>query len=53
MITLKCLYKLDSEELTEIVNDIKNGKSYTVLGWEDTYLTYDDILKYAVRCGVR
>ena len=53
MITLKCLYKLDSEELTEIVNDIKNGKSYTVLGWEDTYLTYDDILKYAARCGVR
>lgn len=30
MITWKCLYKLDSEELTGIVNDIKNGESYTV-----------------------
>ena len=22
-------------------------------GWEDTYPTDDDILKYAARCGVR
>jgi hypothetical protein len=53
MITWKCLYKLSREELTEIVNNIKNGESYTVLGWEDTYPTNDDILKYAAGCGVR
>lgn len=53
MITWKCLYKLDSEELAGIVNDIKNGKYYTISGWEDTYSTDDDILKYAARCGVR
>ena len=53
MITWKCLYKLDSEELTGIVNDIKNGESYAVSGWEDTYQIDDDILKYAARCGVR
>lgn len=27
MITWKCLYKLDKEELSGIVNDIKNGES--------------------------
>lgn len=32
--TWKCLYKLDREELSGIVNDIKNGESYTVLGWK-------------------
>lgn len=53
MITLKCLYKLDGEELRGIVSDIQNGESYTISGWEDTYLTDDDILKYAARCGVR
>ena len=53
MITWKCLYKLDKEELTGIVGDIKNGESYTVLGWEDIYPTDDDILKYATICGVR
>lgn len=53
MITWKCLYKLDKEELSGIVNDIKNGESYTVSGWEDTYPTDNDILKYAVGCGVR
>ncbi len=53
MITWKCLYKLDGEELRGIVNDIQNGESYTVSGWEDTYPTDDDILKYAARCGVR
>ncbi len=26
MITWKCLYKLDKEELAGIVNDIKNGE---------------------------
>lgn len=53
MITWKCLYKLDGEELTRIVNDIMNGESYTVSGWEDIYPTDDDILKYAAKCGVR
>lgn len=53
MITWKCLYKLDSEELRGIVNDIKNGESYTVLGWENTYPTDDEILKYASGCCVR
>lgn len=53
MITWKCLYKLDKEELARIVGDIKNGESYTVSGWEDTYPTDDDILKYASGCGVR
>lgn len=53
MITWKCLYKLDREELTGIVNDIRSGESYTVSGWEDTYPTDYDILKYAVRYGVR
>ena len=53
MITWKCLYKLDKEELAGIVNDIKNGESYTVSGWEDTYPTDNDILKYAAGCGVR
>lgn len=51
MITWKCLYKLDKEELREIVNDIKNGENYTVSGWEDIYPTDYDILKYAARCG--
>lgn len=53
MITWKCLYKLDGEELAGIVDGIKNGESYTVLGWEDIYPTDDGILKYAARCGVR
>lgn len=53
MITWKCLYKLDGEELRGIVNDIKSGESYTVSGWEDTYSTDDDILKYAARCEVK
>lgn len=33
MITWKCLYKLDGEKPREIINDIDNGGSYTVLGW--------------------
>ena len=33
MITWKCLYKLDKEELGGILDDIKNGKSYTISGW--------------------
>lgn len=53
MITWKCLYKLDKEELSGIVNDIKSGESYTVSGWEDIYSTDNDILKYAAVCGVR
>lgn len=53
MITWKCLYKLDKEELAGIVNDIMNGESNTVSGWEDTYPIDNDILKYAVGCGVR
>lgn len=52
MITWKCLFKLDREELTGIVNDINNGKSYTVFGWEDTYPTDEDILKYAGGHGI-
>lgn len=32
MITWKCLYKLDREELTAIVNDIHSGGSYIVEG---------------------
>ncbi len=32
MLTWKCLYKLDKEELAGIVNDIKNGESYTIPG---------------------
>ena len=47
------MYKLDKEELVGILGDIKNGKSYTISGWEDTYPTDNDILKYAARCGVR
>lgn len=47
MITWKCLYKLDKEELITIVNEIRNGISYTVEGWEDTYPTDVDILNYA------
>jgi len=46
MITFKCLYKLTKEEVQGIVFDIKNGKSYTVLGWEDYYATDADIIKY-------
>ena len=53
MIAWKCLYILDGEELRGIVNDIKNSESYTVSGWEDTYPTDDDILKYAAGYGVR
>lgn len=53
MITWKCLYKLDKEELIGIVNDIMSGESYTVSGWEDIYPTDNDILKYAAGCGVR
>ena len=46
MITFKCLYKLTKEEVRGIVFDIKNGKSYTVLGWEDYYATDADIIEY-------
>ena len=53
MITWTCLYKLDGEELRGIVNDIKKGESYTLLGWEDVYPTDGDILKYAAGCGVK
>ncbi len=53
MLTWKCLYKLNREELSDIVRDIKGGESYTVNGWEDTYPTDNDILEYADRCGVR
>jgi hypothetical protein len=35
------------DELIDIVNDIKNGISYTVEGWEDVYPTDKDILEYA------
>lgn len=52
MITWKCLFKLSKEELTEIVNDIKKGESYTVIGWEDVYPTDQDILSYAVGCEI-
>ena len=52
MITWKCLFKLSEDELSGLVNDIKNGESYTIVGWEDTYPTDKDILDYAVRCGV-
>lgn len=52
MITWKCLFKLNKEELVEIVDDIKKGESYTVIGWEDVYPTDKDILKYATRCGI-
>ena len=46
MITFKCLYKLTKEEVQGIVFDIKNGKSYTVSGWEDYYVTDADIIEY-------
>ena len=46
MITFKCLYKLTKEELYGIVLDIKNGKSYTVPGWEDYYATDTDIIEH-------
>ena len=46
MITFKCLYKLTKEEVAGIVFDIKNGKSYTVLGWENYYATDADIIEY-------
>lgn len=39
MITWKCLYKLDQEELTVIVNDIHSGVSYTVEGM-GRYISY-------------
>lgn len=52
MITWKCLFKLNREELTGVVNDIINGESYTILGWEDTYPTDTDILKYAAGYGI-
>ena len=52
MITWKCLYKLDREELSGIVNDIKNGNSYTVIGWEDTYPTDNQIIDYANKLGI-
>ena len=35
MITWKCLFKLNKEELSNIVSDIRNGQSYTIIGWED------------------
>lgn len=46
MITWKCLYKLSKEELEMLQNDINNGISYTVAGWEDVYPTDDEILDY-------
>lgn len=46
MITFKCLSKLTKEEVEGIVFDIKNGKSYTVLGREDYYATDADIINY-------
>ena len=48
MITFKCLYKLTKEEVQGIVFDfdIKNGKSYTVSGWEDYYATDADIIEH-------
>ena len=46
MITFKCLSKLTKEEVAGIVFDIKNGKSYIVLGWENYYATDADIIKY-------
>lgn len=52
MITWKCLYKLDTEELAGILNDINNGESYTVVGWENIYPTDVDIIKYATICGL-
>ena len=52
MITWKCLYKLNREELTGIVDDIRNGNSYTVIGWEDVYPTDKQILDYAMNYGV-
>lgn len=52
MITWKCLLKLDNKELIELVNDIKNGNSYTIVGWEDTYPTDCEILEYAASYGL-
>lgn len=52
MITWKCLFKLNAEELSGIVAGIRNGESYTVNGWEDVYPTDKDILDYAVGCGI-
>ena len=47
MLTWKCLFKLTQEELQNIINDINNGISYTVKGWEDTYPTDSEIISYA------
>lgn len=52
MITWKCLYKLNREELTGIVEDIRNENSYTVIGWEDVYPTDKQILDYAMNFGI-
>lgn len=46
MITWKCLYKLSKEELAILQNDINNGISYNVVGWEDVYPTDNEILDY-------
>lgn len=48
MITFKCLYKLTKEEVRGIVFDIKNGKSYTVSGWEDYYLQMQILLSIII-----
>ena len=52
MITWKCLFKLNGEELAGIVSDIRIGESYTVVGWEDIHPTDKDILEYAAGCGI-
>ena len=52
MLTWKCLQKLDKEELAGVINDIQNGESYTVAGWEDIYPTDKDILEYAAMCSI-
>lgn len=52
MITWKCLFKLNKEELCGIVDDIRHGNSYTVIGWEDVYPTDKQILDYAMNYGI-
>lgn len=53
MITWKCLFKLDKDELSGLVSDIRNGESYTVADWEDVYPTDNDILEYAAKYGIK
>lgn len=47
LITWKCLKKLNKEELSNLIEDINNGISYTVNGYEDIYPTDEEILEFA------